>query len=103
MEVNLKIRYATMCNELEALLLNLNYKFDTVSGGMHVKILNHYSFKGKLKLSLIFGLAATQIKIAKNRLFLENIKILSGNFFKVIYINPNDFYNCSHIKFLLIR
>jgi len=44
-----------------------------------------------LKLSLNFRLAATQKKIAKNRLFDENIKILRGNFLKVVYINPNDF------------
>ena len=30
------IRYATMCYELEALLLNLNYKFDKVSWDIHV-------------------------------------------------------------------
>ena len=32
----LKIRYATECYELEALLLNLNYKFDKFSGDVHV-------------------------------------------------------------------
>jgi len=33
---NLKIRYATMWYELEAVLLNLKYKFDEVSGDIHV-------------------------------------------------------------------
>ena len=33
---NLKIRYVRMCYELEAFLLNLNYKFDKVSGDIHV-------------------------------------------------------------------
>ena len=28
--------YVPMCYELEAVLLNLNYKFDKVSGDMHV-------------------------------------------------------------------
>ena len=87
LEDNLKIRYATMSYELEALLLNLNYKFDKVSGDIHLKILNYYSSKDKLKLSLNFLLAATQKKIARKRLFEKNNKILSG--YK--YINPNDF------------
>ena len=71
----LKIRYVLMCYALEALLLNLNYKFDKVSGDIHVQILNHYRCKDKLKLSLNFRLAATQ----------KNI----GNLFKInkdIYI-----------------
>ena len=71
-----------MCYEIEALLLNLNFKFDEVSRGIH-----HYSYKDKLKLSLNFQLAAIQKKIVKNRLFDENIKIFCGNFFKVIYIS----------------
>ena len=36
LEDNLKIRYATMCYELESVLMNLNYKFDKVSGDIHV-------------------------------------------------------------------
>ena len=51
---NLKIRYVPMCYELEAVLLNLNYKFNKVSGDMHDELLNHYSFKDKFKLSLNF-------------------------------------------------
>ena len=75
-EDNLKIRYATMCYVLEALVINLNFKFDKDFGDIHVQILNHYSSKDKLKLSQNFWLAATQKKIAKKRLN----KILSGNF-----------------------
>ena len=36
LEDNLKIQYATMRYELEALLLNLNYKFGEVSGDVRV-------------------------------------------------------------------
>jgi len=51
---NFKIRYVPMSYELKDFLLNLNYKFDKVAGYIRVYILNHYSFKDKLKLSLKF-------------------------------------------------
>ena len=62
---NSKIRYVTKCYELEAVFLNLNYRFDQVSGDKYVKLLIRYSFEDKLKLSLKFLPAAAQKKIAK--------------------------------------
>ena len=79
-----------MCDELEALLLNLNYKLDKVSGDIHVQIPNHYRLKNKLKLSLNFRLAATQKKSRKID-FLWKISKICVATFKVVYISPNDF------------
>ena len=104
-----KIRYATKCYELEAVLLNLNYKFDKVSRDKHVQVRNHYSFNDKLKLSLNFELAATQEKIAKKLFYGWNIKIWMTTFnLSHIYISILMIFKmlCKipiFLKFFLVR